>query len=1047
MKIKRILRTLLWCLLIFLVFAVIWWGGPELRLGDARPLEPVGWRLALIGLLLFLLALRPLLRALSYLLSRLKPAKEEPVVDETLNACRAFRSQLKTQTGRKFSGFCPDYLVIGRAELIDDLLAKWPSAVAWQVRLDGAASAFMSEGRVYLCPESDTLAAWGKLLRWCTRLRGVLAVADAHSWLDDAALRSDVEQLHGHGRLWHRLTGRVLPVWLLALSSDPTGERYGWSAAMSSAPWGMSFPPGRFSQAACESLTAELLRAMDHTLADPGASGAQTQNWLHIRARTERLLGRAKDEFKRQSDRSLKPRLSLRGMHFGWSDENRVHGLAGMLSVLQHDRGHASFSTGWTWAGWGLGTLVGVLLAALALDATWLRLMRHQEVLHGWSVHVPTMPVVQLMNPSTQATVGDGLLALNDLDDFVERSSTQLGESLPEPARALVEQWHANGVHGRVIPLLKKDGAQSFRELAGSPADRYALLSFSQMLDTPHRGNLPLMRLVLGDLGLSPAQVNNFLGRWVRAGARAPTADEENETRWQRTALREDQYTLEAMIWTAMRDQLRPADALDFSFDRYMGPNAAWFMPVGEVDWFFTDEGVTRGFRAGRSRYEQWNEEYRWVMGEPAREFSLDEQEAMEVRLRTRYVRDATAAWQLWLEKLRLREVTDLPEAVDRAQLFSSEASPLIPMLDLLERHMPLPPSGQGSLWMRIKSRVTADWALLQYNLGWRRSPKPAQPRSDPRIGIGQNFGVLQMYFSNPSGKSPARDRLLLAVKNISDYLNRLNASEQIGSRVPKSAVLVKLRAEALRMPSPLRELILSLADTSEQQAKSAGAASLRSSLEALTSFQLCQRAPVQPLSVRAETELPWTLFLDEFGPMGKLAEIWKEYNSDPQFLKDLTERKTGGNAKGVHPAQWLQRAVAISNAWFPKPDQSITFRLKAVALSPNIRVVRLAIGDSVWSYSHGQIMETRMQWAPASTIPKVDMEIEALNGEVQKLSYQGSWALFRWASQARQPAMADTSKVLLDFDGPQGAVQLMVISDNLRNPFDVRLYEGLCTQ
>lgn len=1045
MKIKSILRTVLWCLFIFLVFAVIWWGGPELRLGETRPLESVVWRLALICLLLFLLALRPLLRVLAYALSRLKPVKDELVVDETLNTCRAFRSQLKAKTGQRFTGFCPDYLVIGRAELIEDLLAKWPSALAWQMKLDGAATSFMSEGRVYLCPEPETFASWGKLLRWCTGLRGVLAVSDATLWLDGEALRVDIEHLHRQGQLWQQLTRRVLPVWLLNISSNPTAQRYNWSAKMSSAPWGIAFPSGRFSDAAFVKMSAQMLRAMDCTLADPDASSTQTQQWLQIRDRAAQLLHRTQDEFKRQTDRSLKRQLSLRGIHFCWSDENRVHGLAGMLSVLKHDRGRSGFSPGWVWASWGVGMLLAVFLVAFALDATWLRLTRHQQVLHEWSVQAPDMPVARLMAKSTPSSVSDWLLALNDIDAWVEHSSALLGESLPEPARAMVEQLHTNALHGRVIPHLKRISAESFRTQAGSPADRYSLLSFSQMLDAPHRGNLSLMRLVLGNLGLSPVQTNNFLGHWVRAGARAQLANEESETRWQRDALRKDQYTLETMIWTAMRDQLRPVDARDFSLDRYMGPNAAWFMPVGEVDWFFTDEGVTRGFRPGRSRYKQWNQEYRWVMGESEGDFSLDEQEAMELRLRTRYVKGATSAWQQWLEKLRLLDVVNLPEAVDRALLFSSEASPLIPMLDLLERHMPLPPSGQGSLWMRIKSRVAADWAQLQYNLGWRRSPKPAQPTSDPRIGIGQNFAMLQMYFSNASGKSPSRDRLLLGIKNISDYLNRLNASEQIGSRIPKSATLVKLRAEALRMPTPLRELVLSLANTSEQQAKSAGAASLRSSLEELTSFQLCQRSPVQPLSVSAKTELPWTIFLNEFGPMGKLAEIWKEYSSDPQFLNDLTVRKTGSVNKGVNHAQWLQRAVSISKAWFPKPDQSITFRLKAISLSPKIRVVRLVIGESFWSYAHGQIIETRLQWSPATNIPKVEMEIEALNGEVQKLSFQGSWALSRWASYARQPAMTDASEVLLEFDGPHGVVQLIVISEGLRNPLDIRLYEGLC--
>jgi type VI protein secretion system component VasK len=102
-------------------------------------------------------------------------------------------------------------------------------------------------------------------------------------------------------------------------------------------------------------------------------------------------------------------------------------------------------------------------------------------------------------------------------------------------------------------------------------------------------------------------------------------------------------------------------------------------------------------------------------------------------------------------------------------------------------------------------------------------------------------------------------------------------------------------------------------------------------------------------------------------------------------------------------------------------------------------------IGDSLWNYAHGQIFESRLQWSPASSIPKVEMEVEALNGEVQKLSYQGSWALLRWANQAQQTAMADTSKVLLDFATLHGSIQLMLIADGMQNPINSQLYDNLC--
>lgn len=52
---------------------------------------------------------------------------------------------------------------------------------------------------------------------------------------------------------------------------------------------------------------------------------------------------------------------------------------------------------------------------------------------------------------------------------------------------------------------------------------------------------------------------------------------------------------------------------------------------------------------------------------------------------------------------------------------------------------------------------------------------------------------------------------------------------------------------------------------------------------------------------------------------------------------------------------------------------------------------------------------------------------------------------MLRWASHAHQPTVTDRSRILLQFDGPKGHVQLLVMANTARNPLDISLYEGLC--
>jgi hypothetical protein len=1046
MKIMRFIRIALWCLLIFLVFALIWWGGPALRLGDSRPLEPVGWRLGLIALILLIFAIPLLLRALSYLYEKLKTVESDPVVDDILVACRSLRAQIKRQAVRRWGGpFAVDYLLTVPQEALDELLSKWPAVVAWRLSHEGAGTAFMSEGRIYLVPEPSAWAHWARLLRWRMPPRGLLALLPAHLFEDRMQLQASMDALYGQGAQWRTLAGRVLPIWLVVLGEPRAHAGYDWHAEQSNAPWGITLPRGRFSRAGFEHLCDQALRVFDITLTEPSTPSLQVQRWMQLRAACTVQLRNATQVLARQTDRSLEARLAVRGLHFVWSGPAQAHGLPGWLTVLARDRGRAALCLEWRLAQAAVLSMVSLAAAALVLDATWMRTVRHERVLSDWSVRLPQLPLLGLLAQPSGVSVSDWRLALNDVDQLMADSAQRLGEAVPESGQRLVQRLHTAGVHRGLITQLHLDAQRAF-EASAIADERYRYLAFSMMLHEPQRANPLLMASVLADLSLTPSQATTVVGHWGRASVRQPTAAEQTQMIAQRTRLRDrDRYSHESVLWSAMQEQLRPLEALDFSLERYMGPNAGWFLQTADVPWFFTYEGLIRGFLSGRDRYEYWTREYRWIMGEPDAVFSIDAQEAMEVRLRTLYVQQATEAWRQWLEGLRLQPVSGLPDAADRAQLFGTDASPVVPLLDVLEVHMPLPQTGKRSFWDRVKIRVAEDWARLQFALGWRRSPKASMNRSDPRIAIGQNFALLQMYFLDAGGKSPKRDQYLSALNSISDYLGRLNASDQMGSKVPPAGVLVKLRAKALRTPSPLRELILELANSSEEQVKLAGAQTLGLMLEDVASHARCQRMPVHPMDIDTAAELPWMEFVSDFGAHGKVPEIWQAFSRDPAFLKSMADPSSQKAGAALTDAQWLERAMQLSQAWFPKSGQGLSLRLRPVALSPQLRAVRMAIGSTQWSYAHGQSLETRIDWSPDIGLPKVDMELETVDGQVSRLSFTGAWALLRWASQAQQPTVADRSKVLLHFDGPQGFIQLLVTADTARNPLDVSLYDGLC--
>lgn len=1041
---KRILRITLGCLLIFLVFALIWWGGPELRLGDTRPLEPAAWRLGLIGLILLLCTVPLILQAFNRLHDWLRTAPQEPVVDEQLNACRAFLHEIKGQRRLKLRRFSPDYLIVGATETSERLLADWPAPIDWQRAHPGAGSAFMSQGRVYLMPDPSAWTRWAQLLRWRPALRGVLNAWEAHTWSDPSARSQATELLHQQGAQWTRTNGRVLPVWILITAAPSSQQAIDWTPLQARAPWGLSLHKGPFSEANWHQASSQWLRTIDQSLSDPVAPPAQIQHWITLRMACEGCLSDAPEVLKRLVGTTWQKNLSVRGVFFAWHQGLGMTGLSGLLSVLHTDRATAHWRPRWALpqlAALILGTL---MVLFMTLDASWGRLSRHASVQQEWSTQLPHMQSLQMLGSTASADPSQWLLALNALDILVEDSRYQLGETLPKPAQALIERLHVvtiqQGLNRHLQQLVQARHART----DASPDERYQYLAFLMMLHAPEHANSDLMRTVLSELGLPPGQAEALMDHLGRPRAQPlSAADLPDVALWRAQLLEQDQYSLERRLWRALNLQPRAPDAHDFTLDRYMGPSSAWFSASDEVPWLFTYEGLQRGFLGARSHYPAWASEYQWVMAGAQNDFSRDAQEAMDLRLRTRYVQEATEAWQKWFENLALAPVSSLSDAVDRAQLFGSEASPLIALLNLLERHMPLPQNGQRSLWDRIKNRATQDWARLQYELGWKRTSRPALASTNPATAIGRNFALLQMYFTDGNGKAPARDRLLASVNGISDYMSKLNAAQQLDIKAPADSALTKLRAQSLRLPIPLRSLMLSMASSSENQVQAAYVQSLEFMLKMLPSHERCHRSALYPMDVRAAAEMPWGEFAEDFSAQGRVQQLWQTNSAEPWFNQEL--------ARADHPlgfmtdAQWLQRAVVLGKAWFPGNGQPLKLGLKPVGLSPSVRIVRLSIGDTQWSYAHGQIVESKIAWTPDAGVPKVEMEIIWLDGTSKKSSHLGAWSLLRWASQAHQTSMPDQSKLLLHFDLSPGYFQLLVSAESSRNPLDVSLYEGLC--
>lgn len=62
-------------------------------------------------------------------------------------------------------------------------------------------------------------------------------------------------------------------------------------------------------------------------------------------------------------------------------------------------------------------------------------------------------------------------------------------------------------------------------------------------------------------------------------------------------------------------------------------------------------------------------------------------------------------------------------------------------------------------------------------------------------------------------------------------------------------------------------------------------------------------------------------------------------------------------------------------------------------------------------------------------------MDIVGIGGEVTHIAHIGPWALLHWAGEANQLTVSDQSKVLLEFDVPQGQFRMLITAEGGAKP------------
>lgn len=453
----------------------------------------------------------------------------------------------------------------------------------------------------------------------------------------------------------------------------------------------------------------------------------------------------------------------------------------------------------------------------------------------------------------------------------------------------------------------------------------------------------------------------------------------------------------------------------------------------------FTPEGYWQGLQPlinetlGTLQHED-----AWVLNQPM----AKDNSGLADSVRYWYVNDFIRQWDDFLADIALKPAADLNRRIISARVMSGEHSPL----------------------RNLVTRIAPILAL---------SPPAALPNVSRRIGVGTG-GMLDALLARPTPSDEAQSAELLVRNHYRDIIELGKPRDENGGGVAFDDIVLqmgglyrylvalqknddapanpgdtldRLRADALRLPKPLRGLVLELADGAGQQTRRQTVQRLRQLFTSQISGHCRNIADGRyPLSPQSAADISPDDLARLFAPQTGLASrFWQQHLADkvntgvtPWRLLFVAEM---GNETAPDPMlMFFQTAQYIADAFFPpgSSSSSFSFTLRPVDMDNDILSLTLDMDGQTLSYSHGSPDAYRFNWPGPRRSGKALLSVTLADGSVKMLERQGAWALHRLldCSQRRSGSQPDARRYTFSLAGHKATLE--IVPDSVRNPFSL---------
>ena len=392
--------------------------------------------------------------------------------------------------------------------------------------------------------------------------------------------------------------------------------------------------------------------------------------------------------------------------------------------------------------------------------------------------------------------------------------------------------------------------------------------------------------------------------------------------------------------------------------------------------------------------------------------------------------------------------MSSLAQSIQMARLLSAPDSPLPPLMKGMSRETTLlATSGRNVI---EKGTDSATDALKKGRKAL--SDLIAQKKVDntgPRIEaiVDDRFTGLRQFVTAPEGggKAPIDDTIAL-IGEVHVLLNAVDTAIKGGAAPPASPVPNKAKAEAARLPEPVRGMLENLSQGSAQISQLLVRQNLAQEVRSQVG-EFCQQAVAgrYPLDRGSARDTTPADFAQLFGPGGRMDQVFQQKLAP---YVDTTARPWRfravegvplGTDNGTLPQ--FQRAQAIRETFFPAGNApSLRLQFKPVDMDPSLKQFILDVDGQIVRYDHGPQVPTMVQWPGPRGTSQVRVEVSPPGpGSTFGAVYEGPWALMRLFERVKiEPGEApERFRATFDVDGRKAVFE--ITASSVRNPFRLR--------